>query len=54
MNVEEFEIIDEKNDKKASLTAVQLVSSGKADMVMKGLSRYSYILKSCIKQRSRT
>jgi len=37
MNIEEFEIIDEKNDKKASMTAVQLVSSGKADMLMKGL-----------------
>lgn len=37
MNVEEFEIIDEKNVTKASLTAVQLVSSGKADMLMKGL-----------------
>lgn len=37
MNLEEFEIIDEKNDKKASMTAVQLVSSGKADMLMKGL-----------------
>ncbi|GCD11295.1 phosphate butyryltransferase [Clostridium tagluense] len=37
MNIEEFEIIDEKNDKKASLAAVQLVSSGRADMLMKGL-----------------
>ena len=37
MNIEEFEIIDEKNAKKASLTAVQIVSSGKADMLMKGL-----------------
>jgi phosphate butyryltransferase len=37
MNIEEFEIIDEKNDKKASMTAVALVSSGKADMLMKGL-----------------
>ena len=37
MNIEEFEIIDEKNVKKASLTAVQIVSSGKADMLMKGL-----------------
>jgi len=37
MNLEEFEIIDEKNDKKASMTAVALVSSGKADMLMKGL-----------------
>ena len=37
MDAEEFEIIDEKNVSKASLTAVQLVSSGKADMLMKGL-----------------
>lgn len=37
MNIEEFEIIDEKNDKKASMTAVELVSTGKADMLMKGL-----------------
>lgn len=37
MNIEEFEIIDEKNDKKASMIAVELVSSGKADMLMKGL-----------------
>jgi len=37
MNIEEFEIIDEKNDTKACITAVALVSSGKADMLMKGL-----------------
>ncbi|MGV8983855.1 phosphate butyryltransferase [Clostridium sp.] len=37
MNIEDFEIIDEKNDRKASMTAVALVSSGKADMLMKGL-----------------
>lgn len=37
MNIEEFEIIDEKNVTKAALTAVKLVSSGKADMLMKGL-----------------
>ncbi|MBU3188540.1 phosphate butyryltransferase [Clostridium bowmanii] len=37
MNIEDFEIIDEKDDKKASMTAVALVSSGKADMLMKGL-----------------
>jgi len=37
MNIEEFEIIDEKNDKKASMASVALVSSGKADMLMKGL-----------------
>ncbi|MGG7162986.1 phosphate butyryltransferase [Clostridium ihumii] len=37
MNMDEFEIIDEKNSKKAALKAVELVSTGKADMVMKGL-----------------
>jgi len=37
LNVDEFEIIDEKNVNKASLTAVELVSSGRADMMMKGL-----------------
>jgi len=37
MNVDEFEIIDEKDANKASLAAVKLVSSGRADMMMKGL-----------------
>lgn len=37
MNMNEFEIVDEKNAKKAALKAVELVSSGKADMMMKGL-----------------
>ena len=37
MNVDEFEIIDEKDMSAAALTAVKLVSSGKADMMMKGL-----------------
>ncbi|MCB2306734.1 phosphate butyryltransferase [Clostridium estertheticum] len=37
MDASEFEIIDEKNVSKAALTAVQIVSSGKADMLMKGL-----------------
>lgn len=37
INPEDYEIIDEKNPKKAATIAVQLVSSGKADMVMKGL-----------------
>ena len=37
MNMDEFEIIDEKNSKKAALKSVELVSTGKADMVMKGL-----------------
>lgn len=37
INPEDYEIIDEKNPNKAAAIAVQLVSSGKADMVMKGL-----------------
>jgi phosphate butyryltransferase len=37
MNIEEFEVIDEKNDTKASLAAVKIVSEGRADMLMKGL-----------------
>lgn len=37
MDLSTFEIVDEKDAKKAALKAVQLVSSGKADMVMKGL-----------------
>lgn len=37
MNLENIEIIDEPDMKKAAMKAVQCVSSGKADMVMKGL-----------------
>ncbi|GAA0734134.1 phosphate butyryltransferase [Clostridium oceanicum] len=37
MNPEDYEIIDEKNNKKAALKAVEIVSSGKGHMVMKGL-----------------
>lgn len=37
MNMDDFQIIDEKNVNAAALTAVKLVSSGKADMMMKGL-----------------
>lgn len=37
MNLSEFEVVDEKNPAKAALKAVELVSTGKADMVMKGL-----------------
>lgn len=36
-NLKKFEIIDEKDNKKAALKAVELVSTHKADMVMKGL-----------------
>ncbi|OFI06842.1 phosphate acetyltransferase [Clostridium acetireducens DSM 10703] len=37
MDLSEFEIVNEPNPKKAALKAVELVSTGKADMVMKGL-----------------
>ncbi|MDF2881937.1 MAG: phosphate butyryltransferase [Clostridiaceae bacterium] len=37
MDLSKFELVDEKNTKKAALKAVELVSTGKADMVMKGL-----------------
>ena len=37
MNIDEFEIIDEKNVNSASIAAVKLVSKGRADMLMKGL-----------------
>ncbi|MEG0308326.1 MAG: phosphate butyryltransferase [Clostridium sp.] len=37
MNIEDYEIIDEKDPNKAAIETVKLVSSGKADMMMKGL-----------------
>jgi len=37
MNIGEYEIIDEKDANKAAIETVKLVSSGKADMMMKGL-----------------
>lgn len=37
MDLNKFEIVDEANVNKATLKAVELVSTGKADMVMKGL-----------------
>lgn len=37
MDLSGYEIINEENPAKAALKAVELVSSGKADMVMKGL-----------------
>lgn len=37
MDLSSFEIVDEKDNVKAALKAVELVSSGKADMLMKGL-----------------
>lgn len=37
MNIDEYEILDEKDVNKAAIETVKLVSSGKADMMMKGL-----------------
>jgi len=37
MNIEDFEIVHEPNVNKATLKAIELVSTGYADMVMKGL-----------------
>lgn len=37
MDLSKFEIVEESDNKKAAMKAVQLVSSGKADMLMKGL-----------------
>lgn len=37
MDLSKFEIVNEKNPQKATLKAMELVSSGQADMVMKGL-----------------
>lgn len=37
MDIKDVDIIDEPDNIKASMTAVSLVSSGRADMVMKGL-----------------
>ncbi len=37
MNIDDYEIVDEKDVNKAAIETVKLVSSGKADMMMKGL-----------------
>lgn len=37
MDLSKFEIVDEPNNNKAALKAVELVAEGKADMLMKGL-----------------
>lgn len=47
-NVNDLEIIDEPDNNKAALKAVELVSSGKAHMVMKGLLETSTILKAVL------
>lgn len=48
IDLDNYELIDEKDLEKASLTAVKLVSEGKADMVMKGLVDTSIILKAVL------
>lgn len=48
MDLNKFEIIDIKDKKEASLKAVELVSSGKADLVMKGIVDTSIILKAVL------
>ena len=48
MNLEQFEVIEENDDKKAALLAVELVSTGKADMVMKGLLDTATFLRSVL------
>lgn len=45
MDLSQFEIIDEKDNEKACREAVRLVSSGSADIVMKGLIDTAVIMK---------
>lgn len=48
MDIENYELIDIKDLAEASLKSVELVSQGKADMVMKGLVDTSIILKAVL------
>lgn len=48
LDLKNFEVIDIKDKAEASLKAVELVSSGKADMVMKGLVETSTFLKAVL------
>ena len=48
MDLSDFEIIHEADIKKATLKAIQLVSSGAADMVMKGLVDTATFLRSVL------
>ena len=48
MDLTDFEIIHEEDIKKAALKAIQLVSSGEADMVMKGLLDTATFLRSVL------
>lgn len=48
MDIDKFEIVNETNDKAAALKAVELVSTHKADMVMKGLVDTANFLRSVL------
>lgn len=48
LDIKDIEIIDEEDSLQAARTAVSLVSSGKADIVMKGLIDTSIILKAVL------
>lgn len=48
MDLTQFEIVHEPNVNKATLEAIRLVSSGKADMVMKGLVDTATFLRSVL------
>lgn len=48
MNIEDYEIVNVKDINEAALEAVKLVSSGKADMLMKGLIDTSTFLKAVL------
>ncbi len=48
LDVSQFEIVDEPNIAKAALKAVELVSTGKADIVMKGLVDTATFLRSVL------
>ena len=48
MDLTQFEIVNETNVNKAALEAIRLVSSGEADMVMKGLVDTATFLRSVL------
>lgn len=48
MNMDDYEVVDIKDPKEAALKAVELVSTGKADMVMKGLVETANFLRSVL------
>ena len=48
MDIKQFEVINEEDVKKATLLAIKLVSTGEADMVMKGLVDTATFLRSVL------